>query len=198
MAWPTCQAVGGQKRGRQKLPTDSTADTIASEENCSPRHVKNSAQRLEAVRPEPRARRNQTRTERNYYLGAEARPAGIRYLREKQPHGGQKRDGKKVPINGTAQLIAAEENCSDRHVKNSAKMAEHIEDLCCHLGHGALWVALFHRQKVQPVSVSAPSCGPWRLAYRGAGCAASSATSGRNCSRSSVTLWGVFSRPWVC
>ncbi len=138
-----------------------------------------------------RARRNQTRTERNYYLG-------IRYLRERGDRGGNKSKGKKVPFDSTAQLIAAEENCSHQHVKNSAKMAEHIEELCCHLGHGALWVALFHRQKVQPVSASAPSCGPWRLAYRGAGCAASSATNGLSCSRSSVTLWGVFSRPWVC
>lgn len=65
-----------------------------------------------------RARRNQTRTERNYYLGC-------RYLREKGKRGAPegnsnagKTKGKSVPLCKTAALIASQEGCSDRHVKN--------------------------------------------------------------------------------
>lgn len=65
-------------------------------------------------------RRSYTRTMRNYFIGR-------RYAREKKAHGGQlprERGGKKVPIpDTTAQAIAAQEGCSDRHVKNCYSMA---------------------------------------------------------------------------
>lgn len=70
-------------------------------------------------------KRSQTRTERNYYLGC-------RYLREKKSNGRPlKETGKKVAsFDSTAELIASEAGCSHQHVKNCAKLAETIEELC--------------------------------------------------------------------
>lgn len=69
--------------------------------------------------------RNRTRTDANYRVGS-------RYLREKQTHGGQKAtsngEGKSVPLDRTADRIAREEGCSDRHVKNCARLAAKIDD----------------------------------------------------------------------
>lgn len=74
-----------------------------------------------------RGRRNQTRTERNFYIGC-------RYLREKQPHGGDRRSGKIKStigaLDSTSARIASEERCSHKHVKACAKMAEAIAELC--------------------------------------------------------------------
>lgn len=93
---------------------------------------------LKWIERNARARRNQTRTERNYYIG-------LRYLREKKsegaPTGNQrasKTTGKKVAsCCPTAQRIATEERCSHQHVKNCAKMASHVA-LACSSGLGFL------------------------------------------------------------
>jgi hypothetical protein len=74
-----------------------------------------------------RGRRNQTRTERNYYIGC-------RYLREKKGHGERGPEKKEVKtfqvFSDSAGRIAAEEKCSDRHVMNCARMAGYLNDLC--------------------------------------------------------------------
>ena len=73
-----------------------------------------------------RARRNQTRTERAYYLGC-------RYNREKGSHGatkGEKRvSAQNVHLQKTVELIAAEEKVSHMTVQRAAKMAASIDSM---------------------------------------------------------------------
>src|SRR5262249_41601658 len=70
-----------------------------------------------------RAKRNQTRTERNYYIG-------LRYLREKKGDGqrGPGKAGNKVASCSTADRIGAEERCSHQQVKTCAKFAAHVNE----------------------------------------------------------------------
>lgn len=85
---------------------------------------------LDWIEANARGRRSQTKTERNYYIGC-------RYLREKNENGGDRGNqhtggkGKSVPSDSdsTADLIAQQEGCSDRHVKNCAKRAELINEV---------------------------------------------------------------------
>lgn len=91
-----------------------------------------------------RGRRNQTRTERNYYIGC-------RYEREKGPLGGasypKKSGGKKVATDSTAAAIAESERCSHQHVKNCHKLAGVINGLG-ERGLGFLkWPLLMERLK---------------------------------------------------
>jgi hypothetical protein len=73
------------------------------------------------------AGRNGTRTANNYYLGCD-------YLSEKHPRGGDRGNqhtggkGKKVPFDSTAEAIARKHRCSDKHVKDCARFARHLEE----------------------------------------------------------------------
>jgi hypothetical protein len=92
---------------------------------ASERHFGTEEEVLAWMEANGRARRNQTRTERNYDVGC-------RYLREKKTHGGDRTSagskGKKLALDNTAQTIAAQERCSHQHVKNCAGLARHVEE----------------------------------------------------------------------
>lgn len=87
-----------------------------------------------------RGRRNQTRTERNYYIGC-------RYLREKGPQGGSRSKGKTVAFDSTADAIAQQERCSHQHVKNCAKLARRLEDLNVEALRPVKWAILSEQVK---------------------------------------------------
>lgn len=92
-----------------------------------------------------RGRRNQTRTERNYYIGC-------RYLREKGPVGTNQHTRKEGGTNcstldATAEAIGKQECCSHMHVKRCAKMARHLADLNVEALRPVKWAILSEQVK---------------------------------------------------
>lgn len=106
-----------------------------------------------------KGRRNQTRTERNYYIG-------LRYLRERENKGGDRKSekikGKKVAFDSTAEKIAAEERCSHQHVKNCGNLAAHLNEAAACGMDFLKWPILTERMKYSKSMLEA-------LIYRGAG-----------------------------
>jgi hypothetical protein len=87
-----------------------------------------------------RGRRNMTRSERRYYLGA-------RYLRERMSHGDPERC--KPPSDHcdhlgdrTCEVIAEEEKIGPATVRRAAKFAEQVDELAAHLGDQVKWDVL--------------------------------------------------------
>lgn len=71
--------------------------------------------------------RQWTRTDRNYKIGR-------RYERRKKGQGGDRKSekikGKTLPFDSTADEIARECHCSDKHVKNCARFYRQLEEVC--------------------------------------------------------------------
>lgn len=90
------------------------------------------------------ARRNQTRTERAYYLGS-------RYNREKLPeHTGKKRGGAQNEHHfKTAELIAKEERVGQATVRRAAKFAAHIDSM----GRAFDWLKWSPRSNIAPCDI---------------------------------------------
>lgn len=116
----------------------------------------------EAMEDNARGRRNQRRTERNYYIGS-------RYRREKLKLGGDRGNqhvggrGKKVPsADSSAVEIGLQEGCSDRHVKNCAKLAAKIDEAVSYGLSFLKWPVLTERIKCNPKLID-------ELIYLGAG-----------------------------
>lgn len=91
-----------------------------------------------------RGRRNQGKTEKDYYIGG-------RHMREKGPQGGDRR-GKKNKLSGcqfdpAAQSIAKQEGCSESHVYRCAKMAQTINQLNVEALRPIKWAILSEQVK---------------------------------------------------
>ena len=92
-----------------------------------------------------RAKRNPTGTERNYYIGC-------RYNREKKAHGTnqhtKKRSGNTYHSSDkTCQRIAEDERISEKTVRDYAKKAKHIDEVCIGSLAFLKWVILTERIK---------------------------------------------------